>query len=598
MEEWERLLNQLRAEFIMREQELELLHEIDLRLLASERSSKDLFTFIVYQTKKLLHASNCAILLRRGTFLEPMYATLKSVQGQRIAISRSLTGLCLQTDTLVNVPNIPDNERDERYTPYKGYRGSKMLSMLATPIRIRNIPVGVLNTESKFSDAFSPVHERIVSGIAAQVAIALQRTQTLDSSILLADVDRLMFASDDSQHVIQVALERVMGELQRLEHVRHSRADIMFVRGTDELEIVNSTNPKDIGLTLHVTKSVTGRAVRERETIIVGDVSEDSEYQQIGAAIRSEIAVPILFGEDDVAIGVLNVESEDQDAFYGSYQIVLESFAEKVKTLLAFAKLRADVTDTLELRSADDLLAAVGDQTSHMIHRLNNTVGAMRMQIIELQDQQNNGSPTNEEFLRGSLESLRNLAERILKMPDEITQQLGQNSTNVDVNDAVRHALELLEGHPDVEIQVTLDEDIPKLPLFCFDIVVQNLIQNGIDAIPEAGKLSISTSIVRHPTTSTGYFQLIVGDTGAGMPADIRSKVFDLNFSTKRERGKGLGLGLWWVRNFVRRARGDITIRSTVGIGTEVTVKIPLDRPEITSGMSSESGHGPEEAER
>ncbi len=582
MEQWEHLLEELHAEFIMRERELELLHEIDLRLLASERSSQDLFLFIVQQTKKLLQASSCAILLRRGTFLEPMYATLKSVQGQRIPISRTFTGLCLGTDTLINVPNILKSQYTERYIPYKGYRGSQMLSLLATPIRIRSIPVGVLNIESKLTNAFGPVHERVLAGIAAQVAIALQRTQALDSSIILADVDRLMFTSDDSQHVIQVALERVMSELQRLEHVQHSRADIMFVRGTDELEIVNSTNPQDVGLTLHVAKSVTGRAVRERKTIIVGDVSQDSEYQQMGPLIRSEIAVPILLGEDDIVIGVLNVESEEEDAFYGFYQIVLESFSEKVKTLLAFAKLRTDVTEALELRSADDLLAAVGDQTSHMIHRLNNTVGAMRMRIIELQDLQDGDTPVDDEFLRESLEALRNLAERTLKMPDEITQVLGQDSTKIDVNDAVQHAIDQLEKNPDVKIEVTLDENIPKLPLYCFDIVVQNLIQNGLDAIPERGQLSVTTSIVRHPTTSTGYFQLIVRDTGNGMSADIRNRVFELNFSTKHERGKGLGLGLglWWVRNFVRRARGDITIRSTVGVGTEVTVKIPLAAPE------------------
>jgi signal transduction histidine kinase len=64
-----------------------------------------------------------------------------------------------------------------------------------------------------------------------------------------------------------------------------------------------------------------------------------------------------------------------------------------------------------------------------------------------------------------------------------------------------------------------------------------------------------------------------------GIPAEIQRKVFELNFTTKHERGKGLGLGLWWVRNFVRRAKGDITIRSAVGSGTEVTVKIPVDSP-------------------
>jgi hypothetical protein len=123
------------------------------------------------------------------------------------------------------------------------------------------------------------------------------------------------------------------------------------------------------------------------------------------------------------------------------------------------------------------------------------------------------------------------------------------------------------------------------LPLYCFDIVVQNLIQNAVDAMPQGGHLHVSTAVIQPQGLSTGYFQLQVRDTGVGIPADIQKKIFELNFTTKRARGRGMGLGLWWVRNFVRRAGGDITIRSAPGSGTEVTVKIPLDR---RSKMGSE----------
>jgi signal transduction histidine kinase len=579
MEAWERLLNDLRAELILREQELDLLHEIDLRLLDPDQSPLDIFSFIVHRTMKLLQASNTTVLLRRSTFLEPMYSTLKSIIGQRVAISESLTGLCLETEATVNVPDLRVSPYDARYTSLRGYRGSPMMSLLSSPIRIRGATVGVLNAESRKLHAFNPVHERISSAIAAQVAIALQRTQTLDSTVLFADLDRMVFASDDTQQVLQAALERVMAELQRMEHVEHHLAAILFLRGQNELEIVHSTNPADIGLVLPIDKSVSGRAVRERKTIIVGDVSKDSEYQLATESIRSEIAVPILLGDDDIAIGVLNVESEEEDAFYGFYQVVLESFAEKVNTLLAFAKLRADVTEALELRSANDLLAAVGDQTSYMIHRLNNTVGAMRVRILELQDMQESGRLGEGEFLRESLEALRKLAERTLKMPDEVTQLLGQGGATVDVNVCVQRALAQIDLPEDVTLDLDLDETVPALPLYCFDIVVQNLLQNGLDAMPGGGRLQVSTSLVIHPTLAAGYFQLVVRDTGMGIPAEIQRKVFELNFTTKHERGKGLGLGLWWVRNFVRRAKGDITIRSAVGSGTEVTVKIPVDSP-------------------
>ena len=299
----------------------------------------------------------------------------------------------------------------------------------------------------------------------------------------------------------------------------------------------------------------------------------------LGESIRSEIAVPILFGEEDLVIGVLNVESEERDAFSDFYQLVLENFAEKVRTLLAFARLRGDLTEALELRSADDVLAAVGDQTSHMIHRLNNTVGAMRLRIIELEDAQERGDLT-EDFLRDTLGALHNLAERTLQMPDEITTLLSNNSRKIDVNACVEGAINKIELPRSVRLDMQLTDGIPLLPLYNFNIVVENLLRNSLDAMPGGGKLTVTTAQVLDPTRLTGYLQLVINDTGIGMPPEIQKKIFELNFTTKTEKGKGLGFGLWWVRNFVRRARGDISIRSSPGEGTEVTIKIPIDRPD------------------
>jgi len=588
VEKWELLLEELREEITLRERELDLLHKIDLGLLASDRSAQDIFEFIVKGTQELLHSNHTTILMRRSTFLEPTYSNLTSVVGQRVPISESITGLCLEADETINIRDITKSPHLDRYAPLRGYEGPPMHSLLATPIRIEGTPVGVLNAESTAPGAFSAVHERVAAAVAAQVAIALQRTQTLDSTVLFADLDRLIIGDEEDGQLggdqeailnadpIQIALVRVMAALQRLEHVEHERADIMFKRGETELEIVHSTDMADVGLLVPIGDSVSGRALRERKTIIVGDVTKDEEYQLAGRSIRSEIAVPIIFG-GNIPIGVLNVESEEQDAFYGFYQVVLESFAEKIKTLLAFAKLRADVTEALEMRSANDLLVAVGDQASHMVHRLNGTVGAMRIRILELQDMCSTGTLETGDFLDGALAALLDLAERTLRMPDEVTEQLGQDGSRVDVNDCVRRALDKVEPGKNVRVVADLQEGIPALPLYSFDIVVQNLLQNALDAMPDGGKLTVCTTAVQHEKPVTGYVQLTVGDTGVGIPQEIASKVFDLKFTTKseRNRGEGLGLGLWWVRNFVRRAKGDITIRSEPGVGTEVYVKIP-----------------------
>jgi signal transduction histidine kinase len=581
MEEWERLLDELRSELSLRERELAFLHAIDLRLLESENSPRATFNFVVEGTRDLLEAHHTTILLRRSTFLEPMYSTLASVVGQRVPVSQSLTGLSLETDKPVKVSDLLTSELGARYAPLRGYEGPPMRSLLAAPIKIDGAIVGVLNSESTESDVFKGVHERMAIAIASQVAIALQRTQTLASNILLADVDRLMFADTDpdqtiqqSDDVIQIALEKVMHELRRHEHIHHEAAQIMFLQNEEQLEIVHSTNPSDVGVTLQVAKSVSGRAVRERKPVIVGDVSSDPEYHMLGSSVNSEIAVPILFGEEDLVIGVLNVESAEPDAFSDFYRVVLESFAEKVRTLLAFTRLRAHLTDALELRTADQMLLAIGDQTGHIIHSVNNTVGAMRFRIKELQAAQDDKS-LEDGFLRESLSALLNLADRALKVPDEVMLQGDQSETLVDVNECVVKAAEKLEIPESVVLELQLDRQIPPQPLYFFDVVVQNLLQNALDAMPDGGQLEASTELILDPANSMSFIQLSVRDTGSGIPADVQSRIFEQNFTTKHEK-KGLGFGLWWVRTFVRRARGDIAIRSSTESGTEVVVKIPV----------------------
>jgi signal transduction histidine kinase len=581
VERWERLIRELRAEFLLREEELRLLHEIDIQLLESERPLAATFDFIVQRTLELIRADHAHILLRRGRFLESVYATNVSNPGQRVEISRSLSGLSFTTERPVRVSDVTTPDYRDRYVPIKGYTGKPIRSELAVPIKVHDTMVGVFNAESTHIDAFTSVHENVLAAIAAQVAMAIQRAQLFDRNALFADVDQLIFTTGESPYVIQAALQRVMQALRDLEHIELSEAMICFRRGKD-LEIVASTKPSDVGLVLGIDESICGRAVRERETIVLEDVSTEPEYRRLfGSSIQSEIAVPILLGPDDIAIGVLNVESEEFDAFRGFSQVILESFAEKVRVLLAFAKLRSDVTDAMDFRNASDLLIAVGDQTSNMVHRMNNTVGAMRLRIMELQDLQNKGGLPRDEFLTESLERLRNLAERTLQMPEEVTQLLSQQSSTVDVNAAVHTALGKIQLPESVIVQLDLCEDLPLLSLYCFDVVIQNLLQNAIDAMPDGGSLCVSTSSVIHEELSIGYVQLIVRDTGTGIPDDILPRVFDLNFTTKKigTKGKGLGLGLWWIRNFVRRANGDIVATSIINVGSTFTVKIPFERP-------------------
>ncbi len=111
-----------------------------------------------------------------------------------------------------------------------------------------------------------------------------------------------------------------------------------------------------------------------------------------------------------------------------------------------------------------------------------------------------------------------------------------------------------------------------------------NLAANGRDAILNTGRLKISTSIIEVDAESVGtysgakigsYVQLKVEDDGAGMDEATRSQVFEPYFTTK-ELGRGTGLGMYTIYNFVQQHGGYVWIKSSESVGTTVSIQIPL----------------------
>ena len=97
--------------------------------------------------------------------------------------------------------------------------------------------------------------------------------------------------------------------------------------------------------------------------------------------------------------------------------------------------------------------------------------------------------------------------------------------------------------------------------------VLTNLIQNAIDAMPEGGRLSISSM------SSPREVSISVTDTGMGIPQDHMEKIWTALYTTK---AKGIGLGLPICKRIVEAHGGSISVVSTVGRGSTFTVKLPI----------------------
>ena len=98
-----------------------------------------------------------------------------------------------------------------------------------------------------------------------------------------------------------------------------------------------------------------------------------------------------------------------------------------------------------------------------------------------------------------------------------------------------------------------------------------NLINNSIDAMPDGGRITVSTA-----PSLEGGIQLRVHDTGFGIAEENLCKIFDPFFTTKPP-GKGAGLGLSICHGILQRIGGQIFVSSETGKGTTVTIELPLE---------------------
>ncbi|MEU4245290.1 ATP-binding protein [Actinoplanes sp. NPDC026619] len=143
-------------------------------------------------------------------------------------------------------------------------------------------------------------------------------------------------------------------------------------------------------------------------------------------------------------------------------------------------------------------------------------------------------------------------------------QVLDLNQVIADVEEMLRRTI---GSH--IDLIVAPAPELP--PVLCdpgqIEQVLVNLALNARDAMPDGGELVVDTS--RHGS----QVRLRVSDSGSGMPPDVVERVFEPFFSTK---GGGTGLGLATVYGTVTQAGGEVSIASTPGVGTTVTVLLPM----------------------
>ena len=252
-----------------------------------------------------------------------------------------------------------------------------------------------------------------------------------------------------------------------------------------------------------------------------------------------------------------------------------------------YVAVKRDVTRLEELESQlrqAQKMEAVGQLAGGIAHDLNNV-----LQVVTLASHlalTSNDPEFKDARIKETVEATQKGAGVIRQLLAFSRRQLMRPEV-LNLNEVIRDTVKLLDHllREDIKLHLNLAPDLGNIKADPVQItqVILNLTLNSRDAMPNGGRLEISTEnfeVTAESEAAGGqvppgsYVRLIVRDTGTGMDEVTRSRIFEPFFTTK-ETGKGTGLGLSTVYGIVIQSGGFISFDSAVGVGATFFVCFP-----------------------
>ena len=247
----------------------------------------------------------------------------------------------------------------------------------------------------------------------------------------------------------------------------------------------------------------------------------------------------------------------------------------------------ADVTERVAIEAQlahAERLEAIGRVAGGIAHDFNNTLTAIGGFAALIGDETADPAAVRADAatIVDVVERSRELTRQLLAFARRSTLQ----PTIVDVRSAVTSVEPMLHRILDGSVAVTIrqpdDALMARVDAGQLEQALLNLAVNASDAMGEGGTLTVCMRRVRvaagdiadEPDASGPFVAIAVSDTGSGMTPDVMARVFEPFYTTK-ETGRGTGLGMAMVRDFVRQSGGSVRLESTPGEGTTVELLFP-----------------------
>ena len=566
------------VELKQRYERLQLLYQVS-NVIHSTLEPHDALELIIGEAVKIMRASSGSIVIVNPTtgFLEiqasvglpPDSAALK------LRVGEGITGWVARTNTAARVGDV---RKDPRYIKAR----DKVISELAVPFDISGEGRGVLNVDSDRADAFDENDEQLLRDLAIQASNVIRNTWLYEQIRIKARWFEALFqvgqtiAStlnlDDALKVItQQACELMSAKMCSLLMLDETREwlDLRASHGAGRAYI---KKPR-----LSVAESALGAVVRRKKPLQIDNVQISSRYQNIEVARKEELvsllSVPLLFQCE--SIGALSVYTAEQHSFSNEEVRVLAALAQLSGIAIEKARLYERIVDIEEQLRNNEKLSALGLLAAEVAHEIRNplTVIKMLFHSLDLRFDDKDPKSRDVEVMGEKMNHLNKIVEQILDFARSADPTFAAVSVNAVVEDLAlltRHKL----TNQNIEFIRKLDPGLPKVmaDVTQLEQVFLNLTLNAVEAMPEGGKLTISTY---HENDEKNDPCVVVEfrDNGHGMTQAQCDKVFKSLLTTTKKRGTGLGLAI--VARIIESHHGSIQVRSKPKKGATFTIRLP-----------------------
>lgn len=423
----------------------------------------------------------------------------------------------------------------------------------------------------------------LLVSIGSQIGAAVERArlyhdaqQRSEDLAVLNEITRAVTSSLELDRVLTMSLHSIRQTL----HVEAGSL-VLFDAESGELQFRNTLDAVEAWIRADAEQiggGLIGRLVATHEPLVSNEPQPDLLPYEL--RIRNLLAVPLIVKSR--VLGAIVVLNRDEGVFTSDDLELLQFLAAAVAVATENARLYGELADfarELERSQAQliqaEKLAATGRLAASIAHEINNPLQAIHNCLYLVLKR-----PLTDEKKLHYLGMAQEETERLITLVQrtlEFYRPSKGRAASTDVNHLIENVLALSNKrleHGRIQVQAHLQTNLPPIVGVPDQLtqVLLNLVVNAIEAMPDGGELSVSS------TSNDGWLHVAVHDTGPGISPDEAAKIFEPFYTTK---ATGTGLGLAVSYGIIQRHGGRITVNGAPGLGTTFTVALPLDRQTV-----------------